>query len=421
MLNKLRNMIRRYEMVQPGDTVVCAVSGGADSVALLWGMYLLKEKLQITLQAAHFNHHLRGAESDRDQAFVQDLCDRFDIPLTLGSGQVVPGEKGLEAAAREARYGFLEQLPGKIATAHTADDNAETVLMHLVRGTGLKGLGGIAPVRGRLIRPMLEITREEVLAFLGEYHLTFVEDSSNAGDTFLRNRLRHRVMPLLKEENPRLAENVSEMAQRLRMDEQALTEQRDFSRGLDLSMLEALPEARQHRVVAEFLRYSGVREPEGAHIALALSLARSDRPSAAGDFPGGVRICRRYGYLVRSNEAPLEPVRLQIPGVTEIPGWRITCLQAEKPENTSEVFTVEPCGEVWVRSRQSGDAMRLSGGTRTLKKLFIDRKIPRDMREQLPVVVDGKGIVGVWGIGAHEERKIRMGSGLQIRFEKRKN
>ena len=160
MLSKLLIMIRRYEMVQPGDTVVCAVSGGADSVALLWGMYLLKEKLQISLQAAHFNHHLRGAESDRDQAFVKDFCDRFDIPLTVGSGQVVPGEKGLEAAAREARYGFLEQLPGKIATAHTADDNAETVLMHLVRGTGLKGLGGIAPVRGKLIRPMLQVTRE---------------------------------------------------------------------------------------------------------------------------------------------------------------------------------------------------------------------------------------------------------------------
>ena len=126
MLNKLERLIREQKMVQPGDTVVCAVSGGADSVALLFACYLLKEKLGITLEAAHFNHHLRGEESDRDEAFVVGLCDRYDIPLHLGGSEIIPGKKGLEAAARDARYAFLRSLPGKIATAHTADDNAET-------------------------------------------------------------------------------------------------------------------------------------------------------------------------------------------------------------------------------------------------------------------------------------------------------
>ena len=166
MLNKLLGTIRKYDMIAPGDEIVCAVSGGADSVALTFAMYLLKDKLDIRLSAAHFNHHLRGEESDRDEKFVKEFCDRYDIPLYLGGGEVKPGKKGLEAAARDARYAFLRSLPGKIATAHTADDNAETVLMHLVRGTGLKGLGGIAPVRGRIIRPMLEITRRQVLEFL---------------------------------------------------------------------------------------------------------------------------------------------------------------------------------------------------------------------------------------------------------------
>ena len=219
MLNKLQSFICGHQMICAGDRVVCAVSGGADSVALLFSLYLLREKLEFTLTAAHFNHGLRGEESQRDEEFVRGLCDRLDIPLQVGSAQVKAGEKGLEAAARDARYGFFYTLEGKIATAHTANDNAETVLMHLVRGTGLKGLGGIAPVRGRLIRPMLDITRNEVLAFLQEYNLSFVEDSSNGTDDFLRNRLRHNVFPLLEQENPRLAENMSAIAQRLRLDE----------------------------------------------------------------------------------------------------------------------------------------------------------------------------------------------------------
>ena len=148
MLNKLTAFIRQYEMVQPGDTVVCAVSGGADSVALLFALYLLKEKLGIQLEAAHFNHHLRGEESDRDEAFVRELGDRYDIPLHVGDGEMRPGKKGLEAAAREARYAFLKCLPGKIATAYTSDDNAETILLRRLRGTGLMRVGCNTPVCG---------------------------------------------------------------------------------------------------------------------------------------------------------------------------------------------------------------------------------------------------------------------------------
>ena len=209
MLNKLATFIRDYDMVQPGDTLVCALSGGADSVALLFALYLLKDKLGITLEAAHFNHHLRGEESDRDEAFARELCDRYDIPIHVGSGRVTAGDKGLEASARDARYVFLRTIPGKIVTAHTADDNAETVLLHLIRGTGLKGLGGITPVSGNLIRPMLMVTRGDVERFLEEWCLGHIEDSSNGTDAFLRNRVRHHVMPLLKAENPKLAENLS--------------------------------------------------------------------------------------------------------------------------------------------------------------------------------------------------------------------
>ena len=158
MLNSLRTFNRKMGLIKKGDNIVCAVSGGADSMALLWSLYLLKEEWDLDLSAAHFNHHLRGAESDRDEQFVREFCDGYGIPLHVGSADVKPGKKGLEAAAREARYAFLRSLPGKIATAHTADDNAETVLMHLVRGTGLKGLGGIMPKNGNVIRPLLGTT-----------------------------------------------------------------------------------------------------------------------------------------------------------------------------------------------------------------------------------------------------------------------
>ena len=205
MLSKLRAFVKQQNLISPGDQIVCAVSGGADSMALLFAMYLLKEEWNLQLSAVHFNHHLRATESDEDERFVRDFCEGYGIPLYVGSAQVKTGEKGLEAAARDARYAYFATLPGKIATAHTADDNAETMLMHLLRGTGLKGLGGIAPKRNNLIRPLLSVTRQEVLAFLEEYSLPYREDSSNATDLFLRNRIRHHVVPLLKSENPKFS------------------------------------------------------------------------------------------------------------------------------------------------------------------------------------------------------------------------
>ena len=421
MLNKLAAMLRQYDMVQPGDTVVCAVSGGADSMALLFGLYLKREELDIRLEAAHFNHQLRGTESDADEEFVREFCDRFDIPLHVGRKPVIPGKKGLEAAAREARYAFFETLDGKIATAHTADDNAETVLMHLVRGTGLKGLGGISPINGKLIRPMLDVTRQEVLEFLTEYHVQYCSDSSNETDAFLRNRLRHHVMPLLKQENPRLAENVSAMARRLRQDEEALSVLADFEALPDVYRLRLLPQAVRSRALERFLKESGVKEPEAEHIALAESLIFSEKPSARGHFPGGVVIGREYDRLtVYPMDEPLHSICLPRDGWVELPelGLRIGCTTASTPENTSDTFTVEPVGEICVRSRQSGDEMRLGGGTKRLKKLFADRKIPAHQRLRIPVLADEKGVLAVHGIGVNLDRQAQRFPAVRITIEK---
>lgn len=421
MLNKLLEQLRKYTMLSSGDQVFCAVSGGADSMALLWAIYLLKDKLKIRLCAAHFNHQLRGEESDRDEQFVRDFCDRFEIPLFVGRGEIVAGPKGLEAAARDARYAFFDTLPGKIATAHTADDNAETVLMHLVRGTGLKGLGGIMPVSGNRIRPMLTCTRQQVLAFLEEYHISFVEDSSNAGDAFLRNRLRHYVMPLLKQENPCLAENLSTMAMGLREDEAALGALANYAILPPVSQLQKLSAPVRSRMLERFLKDCGVKEPERQHIQLAESLVFSDKPSASGNFPGNVTVCRNYDRLEAAAPA-VPPVAVDMPVGEEVlweaMGLKVRCCSAEAIVNTETVFTVHTEGKLILRSRQSGDEMRLPGGTKSLKKLFADRKIPAGQRIQIPVIVDDAGVVGVYGIGANETRKARGLPATQICFER---
>ena len=392
MLNKLREFSRQQDLIRPGDAIVCAVSGGADSMALLWALYLLKEEWDLDISAAHFNHHLRGEESDRDEAFVREFCDGYGIPLHVGSGHIVPGKKGLEAAARDARYAFLRTLPGKIATAHTADDNAETLLMHLVRGTGLKGLGGIMPRNGNVIRPMLSITRQEIEDFLDEYAVDHITDSSNNGDDFLRNRIRHHVMPLLKEENPRLSQNLSAMALRLRLDEEALSRQADFEGAPQVEVLRNMAPAVRARALEKFLKNSGVKEPEAVHIRQAEALVFSENPSARANFPGGLIIGRKYDILTVVSA-----------DTGEIP-YRISCTAAEAIINTADTFTVVPVGSVYLRSRQAGDAIRLSGGTKTLKKILIDRKIPAAERSRIPVLCDDVGILAVGGIGVNLDR-----------------
>ena len=417
MFDKLLTFVRKQSLIDPGDRIVCAVSGGADSVALLFALFLLREKLDFSLAAVHFNHGLRGAESDQDEAFVRMLCDRYDIPLTVGRGSVTAGKKGLEAAARDARYAFFDTLPGKIATAHTADDNAETVLMHMIRGTGLKGLGAIAPRRGRIIRPMLTVTRQEVLAFLEEFNLSYRTDSSNETDDFLRNRIRHHVMPLLERENPRICENLSAMALRLRQDEQALQNLSMVPEEPRVETLRQADPAVRSRMLENFLKRQGVKEPEAEHISMAEALVFSDKPGAKAQFPGGVTLRRCYDRLTAESELqPLPQAELFCPGQVTVGRYRITCMPAEQILNNQNTFTL-PQGAWVVRSREQGDAITLSGGTKTLKKLFIDRKIPAHLRSGIPLIADGDTVGAVYGIGVNTECMATSLPAVQIRIE----
>lgn len=419
MLSKILSAISRYEMIRPGDTVICAVSGGADSVALLGAMRLLQEKLQITLEAAHFNHHLRDTESLRDEAFVISLCNRWNISLHRGEAQVRPGEKGLEAAARQARYDFFAALPGKIATAHTAEDNAETVLMHLIRGTGLKGLCAIPPVNGNIIRPMLDVTRSQVMAFLREQNLSCVYDSSNDSDAFFRNRVRHEVLPLLEKENPQFSSGASAAAQRLRQDQDYLQTEAKKYLDADVLQLRQLHPAIRDRVLEEKLRHWGMTDLEAVHIDMMNRLVSSENPSAKMNFPGGLVVARSYGRLTKMEPTvSFSPVELPNPGCVRIPELklRVTCASAQAMVSLPDAFTVNPKGRIILRPRSGADSIRLGGGTKTLKKVFIDKKIPAGLRDQLPVAADDAGVLGVYGIGGNLDRL--ENSGVTIRFER---
>ena len=400
MVNKMLAAIRRYEMVRPGDTVICAVSGGADSMALLWGLWLLKEKLGIRLEAAHFNHNLRGEESRRDAEFVEKFCDFHDIKLHLGSANVVAGAKGLEAAARDARYGFLRSLNGTIATAHTADDNAETVLMHLLRGSGLRGLGGITPKSEGLIRPMLDVTRAQVEEFLAENYIRHIEDSSNESDAFLRNRLRHGVMPLLRSENPSIARGLSAAAQRIRQDAALLDDLAAQIEAENVPALRNAPGPLRRRAIEGFLRKNGFPEPSAEHIAQAEAVVFSENPSARATF-GSLTLVRSYDRLLAQREQiVLAERKLPREGLTELPeiGLAVRTAIVDGPGP----WVVCPQGQMILRSRRSGDALTTGGGTKSLKKRFIDRKIPQWERLAVPVIADEAGVLAVYGLGIDE-------------------
>lgn len=426
----------QHHMFPRGSTVLCAVSGGADSIYLLERLHGARAPclLDFTVVAAHYNHHLRGEESDRDEQFVRSFVSNWcgeehitshlpgqegdyivpPVKLIVGHGDVAAEAKrrkqGIEETAREMRYAFLYETARAvgadvIATAHTADDNLETLLLHLARGCGLQGLTGIPPRQGMLVRPMLTTTRREIEDYLRRYSLPHIEDSSNADETYSRNKMRRQVLPLLEQFNPALRENSVDTIRYLRADNDylnaqaaELTAQASMSGG-DVSIPAALiaraPDPLAVRAVRELLAKTagGATDCTAAHLEAVVALCRGDNPSGEVHLPLGRAARRVYGTLRITDRPPPPPLAAFAPvrGENPVPG-------------TDWVLRLD--GDPWlgltVRPRQTGDEIVLPGRPRrTLKKLFIDKKIPRLERERVPVLADGDGVLAVAGLGGN--------------------
>jgi tRNA(Ile)-lysidine synthase len=410
----MRRTIARYAMLAPGDRVLVAVSGGPDSVALLGALEMVARRCRIQLRAAHFNHRLRGAESERDQAGAVAVAARLGVPCVTGTSAALAGAN-LEARAREQRYAFLTEVAAaqrctKIATGHTLDDQAETVLMRLLRGTGWDGLAGIHAERdGRIIRPLIECSREQVLAFLQERGLPFCEDSSNDDRRFLRNRVRHEVLPLLRAINPEVHRHLAATAHILAAEGRVLDEvlrtvlwtAEDTNEALTIAALHATPQGLEPRLVRAWLRRQrgSLTGLGAAHVQAIVDLARGARPNAQVRLPGGQMVVREYEHLRwRAKATAMVPpaTHVLMPGATlELEtGWRITAeLVAATPPRTADLWSLAADADaiaapLIVRRARRGDRIQPLGmqGHRKLQDVFVDRKLPRALRQTCPVV-----------------------------------
>lgn len=448
-----------------GSLLLVGVSGGGDSVCLLHCLAGLRKRLSFDLHAAHLDHQLRGEASAADAAYVAALCDRMEVPLTVEQADVKGYRRrmrvSLEEAGRDVRYAFFAALAAAVgaravAVGHTADDQVETVLMHIVRGSGLTGLRGMTPsshweARGgprlKLIRPLLGTWRRETSAYCQAEALDPRDDPSNRSPRFLRNRIRHELLPLLRQLNPgidrgmlRLAENAGHVAERLDDETERVWKRvARLSSGiveLQARLLAALPPSLQRLVMRRALlelrgNLRGIAE---VHTKDMLRLTGGPVGKTL-HLPGGLRF--HAGYDAHTLEAraanadspPLEETPLQVPGVTKLPGWQVeagmTPVGASGLGATTYAALLDPAlsaCRLRVRSRRPGDRFQPLGmaGTKKLQDFLVDAKVSRRSRDAVPLVCAGDDIIWIVGHRISERARVPPGChhALRITFQR---
>ena len=409
----LENLERGTEPVQ----VLCAVSGGVDSMCLLYLLSTWGREQNMAVTAAHFNHQLREEESDRDEGFVRAWCKARGIPFVCGRGDVrayaeVAGQT-LEEAARTLRYQFLEEqrrtLNGAfVFTAHHADDNAETMLLNLLRGTGLRGLAGIPETRGAIVRPFLSVTRAELVAYAKTNKIDYVEDSTNALDDVSRNLLRHKVLPVLRELNPKAVENMSRTAQQLRQDEKALSRaaetllQSEGEEGRWSLCVEKCMQAEQavlSRAVHELLACAGGHRKDltAAHVEAVCGLIYAPAGKTIS-LPYNMTACRTERELVVSVKT--ETVRERDIGIGETVDFGLWQVSLGKAADGYGVALPEN-GRFTVTRWRREDRLLMPGsrGERSLTRLCADAGMTPVQRDAMPVFRVNGQAAAVPGIG----------------------
>jgi len=452
MVERVREFAHREGLLSQDDRVVVAVSGGPDSVALLDMLDRLRGELGLVLFVVHLDHCLRGKEAREDAEFVEDVARSRGLPFVLGVEDVAEFARregcSVEEGAREVRYRFLERVArnlraDKVALGHTRDDQAETVLMRLIRGGGRRGLGGMAPRRGKFVRPLLQISRREILDYLREGGLPFKEDSTNRDLSFLRNRVRHILLPLLEKRfNPGISEVLSKEAEVWRAEDEYLETlaERAFEdilrdRGEKRIVLDIGGLLRYHIAIRRRVARLAYREVTGdlPDFEATERLLRAAEEGGWVDLPGGVRAQRAGGVLaLRRGEVPPFRYPLAVSGRTMVREAGLI-LEAELVGRPPpEVLKGDGCtayidwravkGNLWVRSRLPGDRIRPFGmcGTRKVKDVLIDGKVPRLLRDKVPLVVDEEGVLWVVGVCLSERARVGEETERVLRITARK-
>lgn len=418
MVPEILTYMREQHMFQPAERITVALSGGADSVCLF---HLLRQIEEVQLSAIHVHHGIR-ATADRDEAFVRNLCQRYQVPLAVCHVRV-PEEAarrkaGLEETARSLRYEAFEALDtDHIALAHHSMDQAETMLLHLCRGAGLNGLSGMLPVRGRYIRPLLKTEPEQIRAYLTEHGYTWVEDETNQDPAYRRNFIRSQILPQLAEHvNPQTVRHMAQTASWLQEDRMLLDqmaaqalEQNRSGEALSVSGLTELPKALRRRVFLLYLAELGLEQDLGQeHFAQMDALLDSESGSRI-DLPRDVQLERSYD-TIRPWSAPEQAescVIAEVPwhgridrfalevDVSFVENVKFDGFSEKKYTKTFDYDTIKDT--LVLRTRRAGDYLTMAGGRKTLKAYMIDEKIPRYMRDQVPLLADGSHIL--WVIG----------------------
>lgn len=420
MNNKVSATIENYNMIKNGQSVAVALSGGADSVALLHCLCALSRKMNFSVSAAHFNHGIRGEEAKRDENFCRAFCQDMGVELVVGYGDVpaIAKETGesIELCARRMRYDYLESLGvDLIATAHTATDTAETMIFNLARGGGIKGMAGIPAKRGKIIRPMIEITRQEVEDYCAQHNLSFVTDSTNLSDDYTRNNIRHHVSPKLREINSAFEKNAAHTASLLRSDADFLEKaaHNEYERLVRDDRL-SLEVAKVHpslsgRVVARFIDEQVGTSHDSCHIEAVARMIQ--RGSGTVQLKCNMEARAARGWLWVAGRSSCEDFCLELKsGVNVVPGYEIIVefLANEEIKEAHNVHKMLLNGSIdcdkivgvpIIRNRRDGDTFCPNGRgvTKTLKNLFAEQDIPAEKRGEIPMIADEKGIVWIPG------------------------
>ena len=458
MLNKVLDTIKKYNMLQDGDGIVVGVSGGPDSLTLLHLLILMKEQYNLKLYVAHVNHNLRGEESEGDQRFVEEICNKWAIPLFIESSDINKISKdkkiSLEEAGRQVRYDFFEKVrieteSYKIAVGQNKNDNVETILMRIARGTGTEGLSGIKPVRDNVVRPLIEVSRDEIENYCSVNNLEPRIDSSNLEKIYTRNKIRLELIPYIKNEfNPNIIDTINRMGSIVdgdnnfilqcakdELNEVIIKETKEYIKisREKLCKLHVSIISRIIRILIE--SYCGnVTNITYVNIDNAIEFINNAKTGSSIDLPKGLKIKRSYNeFIILTNDKNNESLKfsheIKIPGITKIDEVSANIItdvvsfgEDNKIDKFVQAFDLDKIeGILRVRRRQNGDVINPSGmtGTKKLKDYFIDAKFPRNLRDSIPVVALGEEIL--WIIGHRVSEKFKPNeytkNVLVIRYE----